>query len=210
MNQTISVALADSNPLMLSALAEYFEKDPKFSLVATTKNAESFLSTVTRAPVDVGVIDWTLPLLGGEKLTEVLREQNTNCRIIIYSHDDSPDVIRRAMAAGAAGFCARSNTPEKLLEIVSVVAEGRMVFPFMDIRHLQQDPLQSLTKREKNLLAALAVGRTNKELAEDIGISVNTVKFHLRNLFEKLECRNRAQAIAYYYANRSQNTDQTP
>ena len=61
--------------------------------------------------------------------------------------------------------------------------------------------VQSLTEREKTLLAALAKGRTNIELAAELDISINTVKFHLRNLYEKLSLNNRSQAIAFYYAN---------
>ncbi len=75
-----------------------------------------------------------------------------------------------------------------------------MVFPFLDVRELRQDPLYSLTERERSLLIALSQGCTNKQLAHDLGISINTVKFHLRNLFEKLSVTNRAQAIAFYYA----------
>jgi DNA-binding CsgD family transcriptional regulator len=66
---------------------------------------------------------------------------------------------------------------------------------------LKRDPREELTAREKTMLAALARGRTNIELAKDLAISVNTVKFHLRNLYEKLGFANRSQAIAFYYSN---------
>ena len=82
-----------------------------------------------------------------------------------------------------------------------------MVFPFLDVRQLRKDPMNLLTRRERILLTSLAQGRTNKELAADLGISVNTVKFHLRNLFEKLSVNNRAQAIAFYYSSTSGRTD---
>ena len=196
----IDIALADSNPLMLSALSEFFDRDPRFSLVATASTAEGFLEAVLRVPVAAGVVDWTLPMLGTEKLLEVLRAQSQPPRIIVYSHNDNGEVPRHAMAAGAAGFCARSEPPAKLLDIVADVAAGRMVFPFLDVRELNKDPRHALTKRERALLEALAKGQTNKELASQFGITVNTVKFHLRNLFDKLSVRNRAQAIAFYYS----------
>ena len=76
MNQTdsapIDIMLADANPLVLSALSTIIERDPRFSLVATAATAEGFLGTVMRVPVQVGIIDWTLPALGGAKLIEVL------------------------------------------------------------------------------------------------------------------------------------------
>jgi two-component system nitrate/nitrite response regulator NarP len=73
-----------------------------------------------------------------------------------------------------------------------------MVFPFVDIRKMRSDPLENLTLRERSLLSALGSGHTNSQLAKDFGVSINTIKFHLRNLFEKLDVRNRAQAIALF------------
>jgi two-component system nitrate/nitrite response regulator NarP len=87
---------------------------------------------------------------------------------------------------------------------VATVAAGRMVFPFLDVRALKRDPREELTDREKTMLSALARGRTNNELAKELGISINTVKFHLRNLYEKLGFRNRSQAIAFYYSHDSE------
>ncbi|MFZ1470537.1 MAG: response regulator transcription factor [Paracoccaceae bacterium] len=194
--------LADSNPLMLTAMSEIFEKDPRFSLIATSATAEGFLGTVMRMPVKVGVIDWNLPVLGGAKLIEVLRDQPNAPRLVVYG-DEASDVPRKAMAAGAAGFAARSGSVEQLLDACLAVAKGQMVFPFLDIRGLQQDPIEQLSKREKALLEELAKGLTNRELARHFEISENTVKFHLSNLFEKLSVKNRTQAIAFYYANRS-------
>ncbi|MEM8687121.1 MAG: response regulator transcription factor [Pseudomonadota bacterium] len=196
----IEVALADSNPLMLSALSEFFDRDPRFSLVTTVGTAEGFLESVLRVPVTVGIIDWTLPMLGGEKLIEMMRAQENPPRMVVYSHSEGQDIPRKAMAAGAAGFCPRSEPAEKLLDIVADVGRGKMVFPFLDVRELRQDPVHALTAKERILLTALAKGSTNKQLAEEFGISVNTVKFHLRNLFEKLDLNNRAQAIAFYYS----------
>ena len=196
----IELALGDSNPLMLSAMSEFIERDPRFSLVATASSAEGFLEVVLRVPVLVGVIDWTLPKLGAERLIDVLRAQETAPRVVVYSHGDGADIPSRAMAAGAAGFCSRSEPPERLLDIIAEVAGGRMVFPFLDVRQLRRDPMSVLTRRERVLLTSLAQGRTNKELAIDLGISINTVKFHLRNLFDKLSVSNRAQAIAFYYS----------
>jgi two-component system, NarL family, nitrate/nitrite response regulator NarP len=198
----IDVSLADANPLVLSAMSEIFDRDPRFSLVATSSTAEGFLGTVMRVPVDVAVIDWNLPALGGQKLIEVLRDQASAPRIVVYGDDQRGDLARQAMLAGAAGFAGRNTPVEKLLDTCLAVASGQMVFPFLDVRELQADPLLQLTRRERALLEALATGLTNRELARDFEISANTVKFHLSNLFEKLSVKNRTQAIAFYYASR--------
>ena len=205
-DKPIDIMLADANPLVLSAMSELFDRDPRFSLVATSSTAEGFLGTVMRVPVQVGVIDWNLPALGGAKLIEVLRDHAAAPRLVVYGHAAN-DLPRMAMSAGAAGFASRSGDVESLLQTCLSVAAGSMVFPFIDVRELQQDPIQTLSRKERQILDALAKGLTNKELAQELGISTNTVKFHLSNLYEKLSVRNRAQAIAFYYAARSPGTE---
>jgi two-component system nitrate/nitrite response regulator NarP len=198
----VTVMLADGNPLMLTAMSEIFEKDRRFSLVATAATAEGFLGMVMRMPVQVGVIDWNLPALGGARLIDVLRAQTNGPRLVVYA-EDTGDIPRKAMSAGAAGFVSRSETVERLLDTCAAVAKGQMVFPFLDVRSLKQDPIESLSPRERTLLEALSKGLTNRELSRELDISANTVKFHLSNLFEKLSVKNRAQAIAFFYANRA-------
>ena len=78
------------------------------------------------------------------------------------------------------------------------VARGRMAFPYVDVRLLELNPLAGLTDREREILEALAEGMTNQQLANAFGISLNTVKFHLKNLYGKLGVDNRAQAVAKY------------
>lgn len=198
----VTVMVADGNPLMLTAMSEIFERDPRFSLVATSATAEGFLGAAMRMPVLIGVIDWNLPALGGARLIDVLRAQPSAPRLVVYA-DDTGDTARKAMAAGAAGFTARSESVERLLETCLAVANGQMAFPFLDVRSLRQDPIEQLSRRERTLLEALSKGLTNRELARELGISTNTVKFHLSNLFEKLSVKNRAQAIAFFYASRA-------
>lgn len=216
MNQAVSkdsapidIILADGNPLVLSALAELIDRDPRFSLVATAATAEGFLGTFMRIPVQVAIIDWNLPALGGAKLIEILRDQENAPRIVVYA-EDTGDLPRLAMTAGAAAFAARSSDAETVLETCIDVAAGKMVFPFIDVRNLQSDPIQMLSRKERAMLEALSKGLTNRELSKELGITVNTVKFHLSNLYEKLSVKNRAQAIAFFYSSRlamEQNTE---
>jgi two-component system nitrate/nitrite response regulator NarP len=208
--QQISVALADSNMLVLSAMSEIFDRDPRFSLSSTASTAEGFLGTVMRVPVQVGIIDWNLPALGGQKLIEVLRDHPDAPRILVYG-DSAGDLPRQALAAGAAGFTPRNGPVEGLLETCAAVASGQMVFPFLDVRELQADPIYQLTKRERALLEALSRGLSNRQLAAEFEISANTVKFHLSNLYEKLSISSRTQAVAFFFSSRlgSASDDET-
>ena len=159
----IDIVLADNNPLVLSAMSEIFERDPRFSLVATSATAEGFLGAVIRVPVQVCVVAWNLPVLGAAKLIEVIREQENAPRFVVYG-DEAGDIPRLAMQAGAAGFAPRSGEVEVLLETCADVAAGKMVFPFIDVRKMQQDPIQSLSRKERAILEALAKGLSNRDL----------------------------------------------
>jgi len=195
----VEITIAEGNALMLTALSELIEADGRFSLVSTVTTSEACLQTSLSLPCDVLIIDWTLPSFGAEKLIKTLRDQRSTIRVVVCTHTNSMEVPKRAMAAGAAGFFCHTDQSEQLLEVIADVAAGQMVFPYIDIRELS-DPLQTLTKTERTLLTSLSRGMSNKELAEDHGIAVNTVKFHLRNLYDKLAVKNRAQAIAMYYS----------
>ncbi|MDD9920765.1 MAG: response regulator transcription factor, partial [Boseongicola sp.] len=165
-SDVIEIMLADSNPLVLSAMSEIFERDQRFSLVATSATAEGFLGTVMRVHCDVGVIDWNLPVLGGAKLVEVLREQETAPKLVVYGDEDK-ELPRLAMTAGAAGFAPRSGEVDTLLDTCAAVAAGKMVFPFIDVRELQADPIQTLSRKERAMLEALSKGLTKRELSRE-------------------------------------------
>ncbi len=192
----ISVALADKNPMVISGVKHLLESDGRFRVIATASDGERFLELARRHRFDVGIIGWEMPQCGGRAVLQALRVQPKGPRIIVYTGSRDPDLPREVMALGGAGYCAKSEPPERLLAVALEVSAGRMSFPFVDVRRLGQDPLAMLTRRERELLEGLAAGRTNARLAADLGVSINTIKFHLKNLYEKLAVRNRAEAVA--------------
>jgi len=127
-----------------------------------------------------------------------LKDREDAPRIVVYTGSTKPGICRQVLQLGGAGFCSKQDRPEVLIETIASVAEGRMVFPFMSIDAPQTSVLDSLTRRERDLLASLADGQTNAQIAKALNISLNTVKFHLKNLYEKLGVNNRAQAVARY------------
>ena len=199
----IDIILCDSSPLVLSAMSETFEQDSRFSLVATSSTSEGFLATILRIEVQICIIDWNIRDLSAEKLINLLRSQSIPPRTIIYGEDSDPDIARQAMGAGAAAFVSRSAPIETLIQTCLDVAAGKMVFPFLDIRDLRNDPINTLSRKERVIIEALSEGLTNKQLSARLEISSNTVKFHISNIFDKLNVKNRAQAIAHYYKSKS-------
>jgi two-component system nitrate/nitrite response regulator NarP len=190
----VRVAIADKNPLIVRGLRSLFADDGRIETVVVATDGELFLDCVNRMEFDIGVVGWVMPYCGGEGVLEALQGQEDAPRIVIYTGDIGAGTPARAMALGAAGFCAKTETPEHLLDILMSVANGQMVFPLG--RGRRTDPLQDLTVREREIPQALCDGKTNAQLAKAFGVSPNTIKFHLRNLYEKLEVQNRAGAVA--------------
>ncbi len=201
--RTVGIVVAEKSPLLRSGLAELFATDERFSLLAMTADGEDFLRAVRETRFDVGLIGWEMPLLDGRGVLLALRDVPEPPRVIVYTGTTDPDAPRRALALGAAGFCSKSDPPVQLLETVAAVAAGRMMFPFVDVSRLANDPFTDLTPRERELLASLAGGLTNAQIAGKLDISINTVKFHLKNLYDKLSVGNRAQAVAAFLRDRS-------
>ena len=197
--KTIDLVIADKSPLVLAGLTQMFGKDDRFNLLATAADGERFMEAIDRLSFDVGVIGWQMPYMDGGEVLKALGEREDAPRIIVYTGEPSAAGPRRVMLKGGAGFCSKRDRPEILLETVLAVAEGRMAFPFMDMSKPQEDPFGTLTAKERELLAALADGLTNAAIARELDISINTVKFHLKNLFGKIGVANRAQAVAIYF-----------
>lgn len=198
-NPSIDIVVADKSPLIQSGIASIVEKDDRFTLLATASDGDRFLEAVRRMTFDIGIIGWNMPYLDGRGVLKALAETREPApKIIIYTGNASPEVPRQVMQLGGAGFCGKNESPERLVQTILAVAEGRMVFPFMDMSNPTNHPFDALTAREQELLASLSEGRTNMQIAGDLDISLNTVKFHLKNLYSKLDVKNRSQAVACF------------
>ncbi len=183
---------------MQTALRTLLSEDGRFEVVGITKNAEEFLAQVSDGGMDVAVVGWVIPPGDARFILDHLRPRPNAPKVVVYSGIDSETAPAHVMAHGGAAFVSKNEQPEYLLDTVAEVARGRMVFPYLDVSQINASPLSTLTKRELEVLSSLAAGRTNKEIAAEKGVSANTVKYHVRNLFEKLGVNNRGQAIALY------------
>jgi two-component system nitrate/nitrite response regulator NarP len=197
-SKPILVGIADKSPLMQAALKQLFSEDDRFQIVGSSANSETFLKMVEDVPMDVAVVGWVIPPGDARFILDHLKTRSDSPRVIVYTGLESDTVPVHVMAHGGAAYVSKNEQPEYLLDTVAEVARGRMVFPYLDVSLINANPLTTLTKRELEILSSLAAGRTNKEIAAEKGVSDNTVKYHIRNLFEKLSVSNRGQAIALY------------
>lgn len=196
-----TLAIADKNPMVRTGLADVIARDGRFEVKVAVANGGALLDALESETVDIAIIGWALPDMTGGDLLAELKRRGITARTIVYTGESAQSVLRRTIKAGAWGFMSKSDEPEVLLETISSVSHGRVSFPYVDMEAARNDPLDVLTVRERELLAALAAGWTNLQIAARIGISRNTVKYHLKNLYDKLDVNNRAMAVALYMAN---------
>ena len=198
MTAKIEVTIADQNPVVRAGLEALVARDGRFIVCGIHATGEALINALKAKPVEIAVIGWTLPDMTGGAVLARIKQEKWRTRIIIYTGERSHDVLRTSIKGGAWGFVSKTEDPQVLLEAVVSVARGRLSLPYVDIDLLNHDPLEGLTARERELLAALANGWTNLQIAARTGISRNTVKYHLKNLYDKLGVSNRAMAVALH------------
>jgi DNA-binding NarL/FixJ family response regulator len=194
----VRTVLVEPNPLIVSAITGLFERDPRFELTATLTRGSELIEAARRKEVDLAVVSWRLADGSAGELLREVKARQLGIRIIIFANDQDLDLVRRAVRLGAHGYCYQFDDPSILFETLHTVACGRICIPDIDVTRLNDTPLAQLTVRERELLDMLARGWSNQQVANRTGISENTVKYHLKNLYEKLDVRNRAMAVALY------------
>jgi len=194
----IRVAIADKSPLVQAALKHLMSEDDRFSLVVVCSDGERLMEAFAKLDFDVAIVGWVMPRGNGKYILDQVQTYPDAPRIVIYTGAEGNSIAAQVMAHGGAAYVSKSDPPEELLDAVAAVAAGRMVFPYMDVRKIHDTPIASLTKRELEVLSSMSMGRTNNEIASEQDVSPNTVKFHIKNIYEKLSVRNRAEAVALY------------
>jgi two-component system nitrate/nitrite response regulator NarP len=194
----IEVAIVDQNPVVRAGLESLVLKDGRFGIAGVFASGASLLDALGKKPMQIAIVGWSLPDMQGSEVLDRVKREKWPTRVIVYTGERSSDVLRHAIKGGAWGFVSKMEEPPVLLEAVVAVARGRLSLPYVDIDLLNHDPLEGLTARERELLAALANGWTNLQIAARTGITRNTVKYHLKNLYDKLGVSNRAMAVALY------------
>ncbi|WP_303905787.1 response regulator transcription factor [Enteractinococcus helveticum] len=204
--QIIRVLLVDDHPVVRSGLRALLEGLDGVRVVGEAADGAEALDIVTASrqqndpdveAIDVVVMDIEMPGLDGITTTRRLKEQNGPPVLILTTYDTQSDVMA-AVDAGAKGYLLKDAEPEKLRQAILDTAAGKQTLSTEIaalLMHRMQQPQQSLSSREIELLELLATGATNKQLAQSLFISEATVKTHLVHIYQKLNVTNRTAAI---------------
>ncbi|TIS78489.1 MAG: response regulator transcription factor, partial [Mesorhizobium sp.] len=172
-------------------------------------SGKQFLELAANTRFDVAVIGWKLADMDGADVLAEIQNRKLDLRITVFSNDHDIGILKQCVRLGAQGYCFQFDDPSIIFETILAVAHGRICIPYIDINKVNDTPLSQLTVRERELLAVLSDGWTNLQIATRTGISENTVKYHLKNLYDKLDVRNRAMAVALY-ANEKRRGSKSP
>jgi DNA-binding NarL/FixJ family response regulator len=205
------LVIADDHPHARLAIIEMLEGDSLFSIVGQATNGKEAIEFCEKLLPDILLIDINMPLLNGLEATKIIKGKFPYIKVIILSVSDHIEDLFTAIQYGAQGYLLKNMDPDDWLQYLRSIVEGsntaakdlagKLLYQFRE-RDLQNAPsISSLTPREKEILLLVSKGLTNKQMAEQLFISENTVKNHMKNLLEKLNLENRVQLASYALKN---------
>ena len=200
----ITVAIVEDNAGICEEVQQILAEDPGCVCVCVCRNFLAALAEIPRARPDVVIMDINLPDGSGIEATRQLKQILPQTQIMIFTIYEESEEIFRALEAGASGYLLKDTAPEELLRSINEIHQGGV--PMTGevarkvIRSFHKIPVKTepLTSREVEILDLLAQGYVSKEIASQLSISGETVKSHLKHIYDKLHVRTRTEAVIKY------------
>ncbi len=208
----ISVAIVEDNAGLKNSLKLLLENSPEFRCVGSYSDAEEALRQLAKATPDVVLMDINLPNMSGIECTRQLRELLPTVRVIMITVYRDHDKIFNALRAGACGYLLKRSSPETILQAIADVHQGgapmssevaRKVVEAFQQPPSQADQANDLSIREREVLDLLAQGLPDKEISAKLSISLPTVRYHLKHIYDKLHVRSRTEAALKHNSTRT-------
>ena len=201
------IAIVEDNQVIRESLAAYVHMDPELRCVCACGSAEEAIEKLPGQRPDVVLMDIQLPNQSGIDCTARLKQLLPEVRIIMVTVYGNPDLIFKALSAGACGYLLKRCTPEELITAVREVQQGgapmsreiarQVISYFQGLSKPPDHPpseVENLSPREREILDLLTQGFSDKEIADRIGVKHGTVRWHLQHVYEKLHVRSRTEA----------------
>jgi DNA-binding NarL/FixJ family response regulator len=208
-----TIAIVEDNKTIRESLAEFVQTDPESKCVCTCGTAEEALKVIPKLQPEIVLMDIQLPNISGIECCAQLKQLMPSVHIIMVTVYEDTERIFKALRAGACGYLLKRCTPEELLAAIREVRQGGAPMSREIARKVIasfQEPLttaaevEDLSPREREILALLAEGFPNKEIASRMGVTDGTIRWHLRHVYHKLHVRSRTEAALKF---RSTKTD---
>ena len=196
----LKVLIADDHRLMLHAIRLALAGSEDIEIVGEADSGTKVLPLVGQTDPDIVLLDVRMPGIDGLTVLERLRERYPSVRVAMLSAVDDPMVVKAALTRGASAFIVKHIDPRDLAAAVRQAIEGAVFQPFglLENGNSAADSVD-LSKRELTILRALQSGLSNKQIAKELFLAEQTVKFHLTNIYRKLGVNSRTEAVRYAY-----------
>jgi len=208
--ESIKIVLVEDKKEIRDGLNAIISGAYGFEFVAGFADAETALKEIPLLKADVVLMDINLPNMSGIECVKKLKPLLTTTQIIMLTMYDDNEHVFEALKSGASGYLLKRTSPTKILEAVEEVVAGgspmsmqiaRMVVQSFSVKPSKSNLDQKLTEREFEILGQLSKGLRYKEIADNLFISIETVRTHLRKIYEKLQVRNSTEAVLKYLNN---------
>jgi DNA-binding NarL/FixJ family response regulator len=210
---TIRVLIADDQDLVRTGLKMILDAQPGIQVVGEAKDGREAVDLARQLEPDVGLFDIRMPRMDGIEAVRALAGPGVEdpLAIVVITTFDLDEYVHGALKAGARGFLLKDAGPELLVQAIHAAASGEaLIAPSVTVRLLSEfasaaprdrpvQPYEPLTAREEEVLRAVAQGRTNAEIADELHISLSTAKTHVASLMAKLDARNRVEIAMWAY-----------
>lgn len=208
-----TVAIVEDNKTIRESLAEFVQSDPECRCVCTCATGEEALRLLPRHQPDLVLMDIQLPNMSGIECCARLKELLPNTQILMVTVYEDTDRIFKALRAGACGYLLKRCRPEELLAAIREVRQGgapmsreiarKVIASFREPLAAARE-VEDLSPREREILELLAEGFSNKKIADRLGVTDGTVRWHLRHVYHKLHVRSRTEAALKFRTARAE------
>ena len=196
MSSEIRIIIADDHPIVRQGLAALLDDQADMSVVAELNNGREAIAKYRELQPDIAILDLRMPHIGGVEAIQTIRAEFPSASIIMFTIYDTDEDIYRGLQAGAKSYLLKDTPCEKILQIVRTVHAGKRYIPTeVSLKLAERLERPNLTKRETEVLQQIALGKNNQEIRDTLIISEATVKFHVNNIFAKLNVSDRTSAV---------------
>lgn len=207
---SIKLLLADDHPIVREGIRSVIERTTDdIEIVGESSNGNEVLEFARKNLVDVYILDISMPMLNGIETTVKLIKMNPNTKIIILSVHDSRSFVEKTLSCGAKGYLLKESAVDEVIHAIHEVNRGRYYLSAAISKYIVNgflseinkrdinENLAHLTEREREVLQLIAEGFTNKEIASNLNLALNTVHVHRKNIMQKLDIHKHAGLIRY-------------
>jgi two-component system NarL family response regulator len=195
-SKKIRIMLVDDHPVIRTGLALILNNEPDMTVVAQAGSGDEAITLYWQHRPDITLMDLKMNGVNGVQTVTKIRSQSPIAKLIILTSYDRDEDIYQSIRAGAMGYLVKDAPSEQILNALREVSRGKKHFPHRITERLaERVTMPDLSDREIEVLRLLAIGKSNKEIAEQMFLALGTVKYHINNILTKLEVEDRTQAV---------------